>query len=213
MRLSISKEDLKIYVSKQLECFFPDPHPIILRTSSINDALMRLHVCINSVKLWKQDKFDHLHSSQYCIFLYYLSRSIFECYPEERDICNKLFMLNKALNGIDLFYEIKMPDRFFIGHSVGIVLAKASYDDYLVLYQNSTVGKNNGKSPCLGKKTILFPNSAILGNSKTSENTTISQGARLIDASTEANTIVFNGKCGPVFKQTNKKYIDDYFRL
>ena len=28
-----------------------------------------------------------------------------------------------------------MPARFFIGHSAGIVLAKASYADYLVLYQ------------------------------------------------------------------------------
>ena len=52
-----------------------------------------------------------------------------------------MFILNKALNAIDLFYEIDMPARFFIGHSAGIVLAKASYADYLVLYPNSTVGK------------------------------------------------------------------------
>lgn len=99
-----------------------------------------------------------------------------------------------------------MPEKFFIGHTVGIVLSKACYGEYLVLYQNSTVGKNNGKSPTIGTGTVLFPNSAILGSSITSPFTTISQGARLVDAHTPPNCIVFNGleNASPVIKTAKK---------
>ena len=213
MNLSIDKTSLLNYVRKQLEIFFPDQNKICLSSSSIDEALNRLHTCINSVKLWRKDYFNHLHSTQYCIFLYFLSRCLYEESSKDVSTCNKIFMLNKMLNGIDLFYEIKMPSKFFIGHSVGIVLAKAKYEDYLVLYQNSTVGQNNGHSPALGAGTILYPNSAILGQSKTGSYTTVSQGARLIDDSTCENTIVFNGIEGPKFKKAKRKYIDDYFRL
>lgn len=213
MNLSIDKASLKIYVQKQLELFFPDENEIRLNPSTINEALNRLHTCINSVKLWRKDYFNHQHSSQYCIFLYILSRCLYEENQKDVSTCNKLFMLNKMLNGIDLFYEIKMPKRFFIGHSVGIVMAKAVYEDYLVLYQNSTVGKNNGYSPHLGVGTILYPNSAILGDCKTGAHTTLSQGARLIDKNTTEGTIVFNGLDKPIFKKAKKIYIEDYFRL
>lgn len=131
------------------------------------------------------------------------------------DICTKLFLLNKALNGIDIFYEIKLPSKFFIGHSLGIVLSKAHYGEYLVLYQNCTIGKNNGKAPHIGEGTIVFPNASILGNSITSPLTTVSYGARLIDSSTPKNSIIFNNPHGkdPIVRQAPRKYIEDYFRL
>src|SRR3990167_5876802 len=75
----------------------------------------------------------------------------------------RLFLMNKALNGIDLFYEIAMPEVFYIGHSVGIVLAKATYGNYLVLYQNSTVGRHLSRVPVLGEGVILYPNTAVIG--------------------------------------------------
>ena len=125
--------------------------------------------------MWTPGRFDHLHSSQYTIFLYYLANTIWRG-GGERAVCNKLFGLNKALNGIDLFYEIELPEVFFIGHSVGIVLAKATYGNRLVLYQNSTVGKNHGEAPVLGDGVVMYPNTAIIGRCEIGAGTVVEPG-------------------------------------
>ncbi len=131
--------------------------------AGLDRALDRLAHCIGAVRLWREDEFDPLHSSQYATFLYYLAHTL-HVQGADRAVCNKLFLLNKALNGIDLFYEIELPPVFFIGHSVGIVLAKATYGNHLVLYQNCTVGKNHGAAPTLGDGVVMYPHSAIIGN-------------------------------------------------
>lgn len=208
-------QQLICYVDRQLKNFFPDEKDdaYLLIAKNIDQALARLQHCINAVKMWKQDEFDYLHSSQYTIFLYYLSHTIWHN-EKHRPVCNKLFYLNKALNGIDLFYEIEMPAIFFIGHSVGIVLAKANYGNYLVLYQNSTVGKNHGRAPNLGQGVIVYPNSAIIGDCNVGNGTVISQGTGLIDCDTPENSICFQGENGKmIFKSHSHRYLDEYFRL
>lgn len=214
LKTSLLTTDLIGYVSKQLNHFYPDKFSLDSLPDVFPEALCRLEICINSVKLWNYGQFNHLHSTQYCIFLYLLSRVAYEK-GLTTELATKLFLLNKALNGIDLFYEIEMPKKFFIGHTVGIVLSKAKYEDYLVLYQNSTIGKNNGNAPIIGQGTIVFPNAAILGNSITGSFTTISQGAKLINATTPHNSIVFNGinSGKPIIKLAPRRYIEDYFRI
>ncbi|WP_331347141.1 hypothetical protein [Cellvibrio sp. UBA7661] len=209
------KESLLIYLEKQLDHFFPDGQAgigIALR-SHVDEALARLEVCINAVKMWRQGEFDYLHSSQYAIFLYYLGNTLWR---NERNIqlCSKLFYLNKALNGIDLFYEIEMPDIFFIGHSAGIVLAKAHYSNYLVLYQNSTIGKNHGVAPQLGEGVIVYPNSAIIGRCHIADGSVIAQGVSVINQNTPGNCLCFQGLEGELlFKSTARNFTEDFFRV
>ncbi|NIZ75185.1 hypothetical protein DL568_25930, partial [Escherichia coli] len=132
--------------------------------------------------------------------------------PEE--VCTKLFLLNKALNGIDCFYEIEMPDIFFIGHSAGIVLAKATYGNYLVLYQNSTVGKNHGVAPVLEEGVILYANTAVIGRSQCGRGSIISAGTQVINHDTRADCTAFAGQAGQlVFKPNKRRLLDDFFRL
>lgn len=203
------------YVQRQLENFFPDEDKCDgdLIEKHLGQALSRLHRCINAVKMWRLNEFDYLHSSQYTIFLYFLSNTIWQ-HEQQRSVCNKLFYLNKSLNGIDLFYEIEMPEIFFIGHSVGIVLAKAIYGNYLVLYQNSTIGKNHGHAPILGNGVIIYPNSGIIGDCAIGNNTVISQGTSVIDRATPENSICFQGVNGNLtFKKAKHPYLEDYFRL
>jgi len=206
---------LLAYVDRQLHNFFPDQQ---LDTTSImarhfDETLTRLQTCINSVKLWKQDEFDYLHSSQYCIFLYYLSNTIWRNEQQQR-LCTKLFYLNKALNGIDLFYEIDMPEKFFIGHSAGIVLAKAQYSNYLVLYQGVTVGKNHGAAPMLGERVILYPNSAVIGACEIADGSVIAQGVSVTSANTPGNCLCFQGDAGALlFKTSERDIIADFFRF
>ena len=123
-------------------------------------------------------------------------------------------MLNKALNGIDLFYEIEMPPVFFIGHSVGIVFAKASYGNYLVIYQNSTVGKNHGVAPVLGEGVIMYAGTAIIGDCQVGDGTVLSQGVSLINTHSPGQCTIYRGDAGRVvFKPTRRNALLDIFRI
>ena len=216
MRLKDStRQQLLEYLVRQLQHFFPDQQDNIesVLAKDIDAALARLNVCINAVKMWKQDEFYYLHSSQYATFLYFLANSIWHNQQDER-VCTKLFFLNKALNGIDCFYEIEMPDIFLIGHSVGIVLAKAEYANYLVLYQNSTVGKNHGIAPVLEEGVIMYPNTAIIGSARVRKHSVIAQGVSVINHDTQGNSMVFQGAAGElVHKPMKHDLLADYFRM
>lgn len=172
----------------------------------------RLAICIEPVVFWTPGRFDYLHSSQYTTFLYFIANTVWR-HEGALPVCAKLFGLNKALNAIDLFYEIAMPKIFFIGHSEGVVLAKATYGEHLVLYQNSTVGKNHGRAPSLGEGAILYPNSAVIGGSTLGPRTIVFQGASLIDQDTPGNCLVFrqSGRTALV-TPTKRNYLAEYFR-
>jgi len=210
--VDFSRKELLNYTTAQLENFFPDGQDNTKKTidSCLDEALTRLEVCINPVKMWRSGEFDYLHSSQYAIFLYYLSNSLWKK-GDNIKICTKLFFLNKALNGIDCFYEIEMPDIFFIGHSAGIVLAKATYGNYLVLYQNSTVGKSHGVAPILEDNVTLYPNTAVLGSSHVQNGSVISQGCSVINSNTPGNCLVFQANNGNLTFKPENNYSDLFF--
>jgi hypothetical protein len=128
---------------------FPDQSAPVGRTidAHLDAALGRLERCIDGVRPWQPGEFDYLHSSQYTIFLYYLANTIWRAGVDTR-LCTKLFLLNKALNGSTASTRSKLPEVFFIGHSVGIVLAKATYGEHLVLYQNSTSARTTASRRC-----------------------------------------------------------------
>jgi len=208
-----SREQLLGYLQRQLQNFFPDgrEHQTLL-DAQLDAALDRLAHCIDAVRMWREHEFDPLHSSQYATFLYYLANTLHRA-GADRTLCNKLFFLNKALNGIDLFYEIEMPPVFFIGHSVGIVLAKASYGNHLVLYQNCTVGKNHGCAPALGDGVVLYPHSAVIGNCQVRDGSVIAQGVSVMSRDTPGACLVFQGERGALrFAKPKHDILADIFR-
>lgn len=211
----LNQEQLAYFVARQLDVFIPDglSSGLLLIRRYLPEALERLRVCINSVRYWEKNIFDHLHSTQYCIFLYYLSNTIWR-QTGETELPTKIFLLNKALNSIDIFFEIDMPSRFFIGHSIGIVLAKASYGDYFVVYQNSTVGKNHGIAPVIESGVVMYPNSAVIGRSLVRSGTVISQGVSVLNQNTDGDCLVFSGKDrGLIFKEKKTNPLEDIFRI
>ncbi|WP_427307938.1 hypothetical protein [Cupriavidus sp. H39] len=211
-----SRASLAAYTCAQVGALVPDGQagamlPLIAR--NLDEALQRTGRCIDAVRMWKPGSFNYLHSSQYCQYLYYLANTIWR---NERDAqaCTRLFLLNKALNGIDLFYEIEMPEVFFIGHSIGIVLAKATYGNYLVLYQNSTVGKNHGAAPVIGDGVVMYPNSAIIGRSQVGAGSVIAQGVGVVNRDTPGHCLVFAGNGGDlVCRPVAQPAIEEYFRV
>lgn len=209
-------EGLTAYTCAQLKNLIPDgrDEPLagyIARHQA--EAVDRLMGSIDKVQMWRPGQFNYLHSSQYCMYLYFLANTIWR-HEKDGGACTRLFLLNKALNGIDLFYEIEMPKIFFIGHSVGIVLAKATYGDYLVLYQNSTVGKNHGDAPVLGTGVVMYPNTAVIGRSRVGDGTVIAQGVSVINRDTPGNCVAYAGDAGElVFRPSKRDVLADIFRL
>ena len=201
------------YLVRQLDQFFPDDAPVQdALDAQLDAALRRLEHCINAVRMWREGEFDVLHSSQYAIFLYYLSNTLWRAGGDLR-VCIKLFLLNKALNGIDCFYEIALPEVFFIGHSVGIVLAKASYGNHLVLYQNATVGKNHGVAPVIEDGVVLYPHSAVIGRSLVRAGSVIAQGVSVVNRDTDGDCLVFQGRGGDLlFKLPQRRVLSDIVR-
>lgn len=202
------------YVAAQLSHFFPDGQTDLtaLVSRDLDETLDRVGRCIDSVRMWREGEFDYLHSSQYCTFLYFLSNTAWRNRQDER-LCTKLFLLNKALNGFDCFYDNALPERFLIGHSVGIVLARNRFADYLVLYQNSTVGRHGADVPQLGEGVILYPNTAIIGKCAVGAHTVLSQGSSLIGRDSPGDCYVFGTGVDAKIKPAKRRLISDYFRV
>ncbi|HXA39822.1 MAG TPA: hypothetical protein VNW53_12545 [Phenylobacterium sp.] len=211
-----TRESLLAYITAQCAHVVPDGREAVFRTvvdAHLDESLERMHRCINACAPWRPDEFNVLQSSQHTIFLYYLGNTIWRR-SGDTGAPTRLFLMNKAFNGIDLFYEIAMPEVFYIGHSLGIVLAKATYGNYLVLYQNSTVGRHKDQIPVIGNRVVMYPGSSIAAGAVVEDDVVISQGVRVIGKHVPRGQMVFAG-AGPelVLRPRPDDLMSEYFRL
>jgi serine O-acetyltransferase len=187
MKFSISHQDLCGYVAKQINHFFPDGNDLMPKNieSLVLSALHKLEFSFRHVNnKYFEDSgfviFDHLHGDQYSMFLYLLSRESF-LKQENVSLSKKLYLLNKLLFGLDVYFEVQLPSIFLFVHPVGTVLGRAKYGDYLVVYQRVGVGSNQDIYPILGDHVTLHPGASILGNSHIGNNCTIAAESFLLD--------------------------------
>jgi len=211
-----TRETLLAYTVAQCAAIVPDGREAVFRAVlevHLDEALERLHRCINACAPWRPDEFNVLQSSQHTIYLYYLANTIWKR-SGDTEAPTRLFLMNKALNGIDLFYEIEMPKVFYIGHTLGIVLAKATYGNYLVLYQNVTVGRHKEHKPVIGDRVVLYPGSAVAAGSVIEDDAVLSQGVRVINKQVPRGMMAFAGPTGDlVFRPRPDDLLQEYFRL
>lgn len=202
---------IQSYVSRQLQNIIPENDIRQLNAHVVTQAILRTNYCTSKIKASGKDRFDYLNSGQYATFLYFLSRELW-LFDRNSIDATRVFLLNKALNGIDLFYEIEMPNVFLIGHTVGMVFAKATYSDYCVFHQGCTIGRNGLDRPKIEPGLVLYPNSSIIGKCMVRENTVISPGVNLVNQDTPGNCYVFMGEKGkPIFKEITEFFADRYF--
>jgi serine O-acetyltransferase len=211
-----TRQSLIAYTTAQCAAVVPDGGEAAFRAAveaHIDEALERLHRCINGCAPWRPDEFNVLQSSQHTIFLYYLANTIWRR-SGDGAAATRLFLMNKAFNGIDLFYETLMPEVFYIGHSVGIVLAKATYGNHLVLYQGVNVGRHKDQIPVIGDRVVLYPYSSVVGRAVVEDDCVISQGTRVINRRTPKGSLVFAGdKPGELaFRPRPDELLQEYFR-
>lgn len=220
MKTSLTVEDLIDYTSRQLNCFFPDKNIVDLSLfkSSVLKALDRLEFCFNKVVLkhyynGEHAIFNHLYSDHYVMYLWYLSNTIWMD-TQNKSICDKLYYLNKSLNGLDCMYDTKLPDVFLVFHGVGTMLGKAAYDDYFVVLQGCTIGMNKGKYPVMGKGVALTAHSSIIGDCRIGNLVTLSSNTSIIDLDINSNEIVFRNNDGSIItKPSTNSYAQSFFNV
>lgn len=197
LKLSISLKGLNSYVTSQCNTFFPDEQPVAPDEMylHVEDAMRRTEHCFSNVALPHymrdgQPMFNHLNGDHYCIFLCYLARGVFVA-GKNVTLATKVFLLNKALHGIDAFYEVQFPDIFIVVHPLGAVLGKAKYADRFVVYQGVTVGSTaKGIYPVFGGDNILYSNSSVIGECVVGKNVAFGARSHVIDTKIEDNKVV-----------------------
>lgn len=193
--LSLPSQDLERYIRRLVANHLPDgAENIAIHPSHFQRALDRIEHCFNQIcrKYYKQDDkavFDHLNGDHMASFLYFLGNTIWQ-EGGDPSLSTRLFYLNKIMHGLDLFYSVKMPDIFLLVHPLGTVLGNATYSDYLVVYQNCTVGAVTDVYPKLGAGTILYSRSSVIGDCKCGEDVVFAANSFVVDTDIPASSIV-----------------------
>lgn len=161
-----SVEALARYLAHQLGNMFPstgggDDFEQLMRI--VPPALERMRPILSSVRMFKADEFDHYNSLQAASFVYLASNEAGRD-PAHIMMAERLFLLNRALNALDVFYAVTLPEVFFISHGVGAVLGNVEYGDRLVFFHAVTVGRVGQDRPRIGSDVVLYPGAVVTGS-------------------------------------------------
>lgn len=215
MTLSLNECELAEYLSRQVNMFFPEGRDVDIYGTvkkSLDTALFRLEYCFSRIKYkgygeGREAVFSHLHSDQYCIFLYYLANSIWREQPEYEDICRKIIGLNKALNSVWISYKANLPKVFLVEHPVGTVLGNAAYGEYAFFLQNVTVNTqvdNDGKPVgSIGKFLFCSAGATIIGNENIGDEVTIGVDTVVFRRPIQSRTLIYRDKDGCIKEKHN----------
>lgn len=179
--------DFVSYLNRLIAHYLPDGIAIDkVDKNNFDMAMDRIYYSFSHIRRkYYQDEnkilFNYLNGDHMAVLLYFLSNSIYERIENER-LATKIFYLNKILHGIDLFYSIPMPNIFILVHPVGTVIGRGSFNDYLVVYQNCTIGSEKNEYPTLGEGVVMYSGSSIIGKSRIGDNVIMGANSFVIDA-------------------------------
>lgn len=216
---TLSAAELAAHLSRQIAGYAPAE-----ATRAADKALMpyvrtgldRFEECCRPLTLkgFRRDgepAFDHLHTDQYAMFLYFASNSVFRAAGDPR-LAACLYGLNKALHAIDVFYEVELPAVFAFQHPVGTVLGRAHYADYLLVYQKCTVGSTlTGEAPLFEPGVVLFGGSSVVGRCHIGSNVFVSTAATLLNETVPPNSVVFGHSPSLVIRPAAMNVMRDVF--
>lgn len=178
MHLSLPYEDLKAYLGKQLETYFPDGLTEKYFKGddvdrALREGLERLEYCFKHINMeaYSNEKgetfFSHLHTDQYSQFLYYFMNTLWKL-SENEVICQKAMLLNRSLSGLFVTFKCELPDIYLTYHPVGTVLGCANYSNYFMALQNVTINtwtdKGGNCTLHLGEGLYMAAGSSIIGS-------------------------------------------------
>ena len=101
---------------------------------------------------------------------------------------------NRSNHAIELYYEVELQEHFMPVHASGTVLGRATYGDFLCVYQNVGVGSDlDGNRPVFGDGVVIFPGAKVLGKTKIGSNVFITANTVVQNVEIPDNSVVFNG--------------------
>jgi serine O-acetyltransferase len=196
MRMSLPFPRLEVYVLDLVRHHFPDGYrPPYALAPLLERALQRTECCFSHIskKYYKASGdtlFDHLNGDHFASFLYFLANTVWRD-TNDTELPTRLFYLNKLMHGIDLFYSVAMPDIFLLVHPLGTVLGNARYNDYLVVYQNVTVGADEaGIYPAFGTGAVLYAKSTVIGACNLGDNVVLGANTFILNTDVPAGSLV-----------------------
>lgn len=195
MQRRLADRELATLVSRQVESLFPDGAPLVTEAvlAVLPETMRRVEHCFSRInnKYFFDGRdvlFDHLNGDQYAMFLYLLANTAHRSGLGPA-IAAKLYRLNKALHGLDAFYEVELPSVFMFVHPLATVLGRGAYSDYLLVYQRCGVGSNHDEYPELGEHVTLRPGSSVLGRCRIGARCTIAAESLLLDRNLDSDSI------------------------
>jgi serine O-acetyltransferase len=194
---------------------FPDNGEFDDIKPCVASALHRLEYCFSNIKKKYYNEegniyFNHLNSDHYAMFLYFFSNTAYKI--GEITLAEKAFYLNKALHGIDIFYSVELPSIFLFVHPVGTVIGHANFSDFLMIYQNVTIGTDQGVSyPSFGEGVIIYSGSSIIGNCVVGNNAIFSANSFIRNLNIDDNQIIVGQFPEVKTKFLNKSVISNFF--
>jgi serine O-acetyltransferase len=219
MRWSLGADDLVAYTANQLHMFSADKRSDQIRRLSphMKETINRVERCFQNIRRkyffdGENTLFNHLHGDHYAMYLYYLSNTVYRSGRDE-ELAQYLFLLNKALHGIDLFYAVSMPEVFLLIHPVGTVLGNATYGNYFVAYQNCGIGSlEDGRYPVFEGENVLFARTSVLGNCHVGRNVVFGANAFVLDSDIPSDCTVVGSYPNHRTLSLSKSVIERMFR-
>lgn len=216
---SLNEQDLSKYVSSQLNSFFPDPQRIdpAYILPFVQQAMQRVFDCHRNIRKkyyleGSNTLFNHLNSDHYAMFLYLLSNTVYRSSGEEC-LASKLFLLNKALHGLDAFYSISLPEVFLFVHPVGTVIGNGTFGNYFAIYQNCAVGATpDGGYPIFGEGVLMYAKSSALGKCKIGSNVVFGANSFVLSTDIPDQSTVVGTFPDLKIRGNNLSVIDRIFR-
>jgi serine O-acetyltransferase len=196
---------LAYFIARQLDALFPATS--VAEDSAavagiLENALQRMRPILASVRAFDAAVFDHFNSLQHASLIYLLSTEASR--NGWTTLADRLFFLNKALAGLDLYHQVKLGDVFFISHGLGAVIGNAVYGSHIVFFQGVTVGRIGDNKPTVGSKVIFFPGCSVTGHSVIGSNC-------VHNLVVPDNSIVINSTTGTKIRPLEKDYLSLYF--
>jgi serine O-acetyltransferase len=192
-----TEKELLNLLFRRMENFFILSHEEKTEIEMAHQVVLdKLEVCFQGIdnKYFKKNGaifFSPNHSGQYLIYIYIYSHIFANTLPNNNDLKDKFYYLNKILHSVDIYSEIVLPPVFFFEHPLGLVLGRATYGNNFFAMQGCTVGGNKGMYPIIGENVKMYSNSKIIGNSIIENNVWISANTYIKDFNIPSNSIVF----------------------
>lgn len=223
--MSLSKEELKTYLGRQMEVFTPDKYKLEGKDTDIalDLALERLEYCLVNTNFQHysqngQANFQHLYSDQYSQFLYFYANSLWKV-SQNKPLCDKMVVLNKALNGLLCPYTVELPKIFLFGHPIGTIIGNAVYSDYLAIMQNVTINfadGSDGREPLkIGKGVVLSSGCKIFGNKPIGDRSSVGVNTVIYDTEVPDDTVAYTDNTGKLCMKKRSKSCkaESYFHV